>query len=198
MNVLSIDIDALFPCHTYAKHMNYDIDAEDSWDIIYFLEELDKYDIDTNIDKGALFKTIEILEKKCLNSEVVFIDEHDEIVKVMSDRGCKDSIVYNIDYHHDLTYNNDDDKLTIENWVRYAKPMIKDYHWICRPLSDIRVDSPIRYYRTCLEDVIIDNMEKIDLVVICTSHHFTPKKYWNSLPKYLMSHITNIEKNKTI
>lgn len=198
MNILSIDIDALFKCHTYANHMNHDIDAVDSWDLIYFLENTNKYGIDTSIDKQALFKTIEILQKKCLNSEVVFIEEHDEIVKVMSDRGCKDSVVYNIDYHHDLTYNNDDDTLTIENWVRHAKPMIKEYYWVCRPLSDIRVDSPIRYYRNCLEDVIVEKMNNIDLVVICTSHHFTPKKYWNTLPKYLMSYIPYIQNFKEV
>lgn len=200
MNVLSIDIDVFFQCHTYQKHTNYDIEPIDTWNIIEYLEQTNKYKINTEVDKKALFKVSDILMEKCLGAEVVLINEHNEIVDVLEKRGVKDSILYNIDFHHDITYENDDIELTIENWVRHskAKGQIKDYHWICREMSDVRVNSPFKYYKTNLEDVIIENMEHCDLVVICISHHFTPRKYWESIPSFLMSYIFNIENFKEI
>lgn len=185
MNILSIDIDAFVPCHAYAKHMNFDVNAEIAWNII------DTIGIDYSVNKDALSKCMEILEKKCQHAKVRIIGEHDEIIGVMQEFKCKDSTVYNIDYHHDLGYGNDDLELNIENWVRFAKEynLMKDYHWIHRPLSDIRYSSPFYHTRTCLDDLDLNNMNEIDLVVICISHHFTPKKYWDAIPNVLLSNI---------
>ena len=189
-NVLSIDLDSMYNCHTYAPYMNYDIDAEDAWKFIYHLEETKKYKIDTKIDFRAVSKVIEILNNKCSNAVVKIIDEHDEIIGVIENFDCKECNMYNIDYHHDITYGNDDSELNLENWVRHGKArrLIGKYHWICRPLSDIRVDSPFQYNRDILEDVKTELLPEIDLVVLCISHQFTPVKTYKALLNTLLSY----------
>lgn len=183
MNVISIDLDVLVNGHTFAKYMNYDIDPEDSWNCIYYLEQTDKYGIDTKLDYRALGIILDILKIKCNGADVRVIDEHNQIIDVMKELQVKDCDMYNFDAHHDIDYGNDNSELTIENWVLHGKSnkMINEYNWICRPLSDIRCDSPIKYNRSCIYDLDIDLLPNFDLVVICISHHFTPSKYWDKL-----------------
>lgn len=200
-NILSIDCDVFTNCHTYAKHTNYDVSAEDAWNIIYYLEKIG-YGINTNVDEKLLFKAVEILQKKCLNSEVVFIEEHDELVGVMEDRGCKDTSLYNIDAHIDINYGNDNSELNIENFVLHSKQrgLVDKYYWIHNTMSNLGTInlSPFKISKCNLLDVDMDMLPNFDLVVICTSHHFTPRKYWEVLPKYLSSYIKNIEYFKEV
>lgn len=190
-NILSIDLDSMYDCHTYAQYMNYDIDAEDAWKFIYYLEGTKKYGINTKIDFRALSKVIEILDNKCGNALIEIIDEHDEIVGIMEKHNSEESNMFNIDYHHDITYGNDDTELNLENWVRHSKArrLIDNYYWLCRPLSSIEVDSPFQYNRDCLEDVKVDLLPEFDLVVICISHQFTPMNTYKSLLNTLLSYI---------
>lgn len=189
MTVLSIDIDSMFNGHTYHKHTNFNVSPSLSWDIIDMIKSEDNK-IDTEIDRECLNMVANILESKCKKAKFRYIEEHDEIYNIMKEYNCKNSTVYNVDAHLDIDYGNDNNELTIENWVLHCKNehMLNEYHWICRPFSDIHTNVPFKYYRTCYTDVVVDNMKEIDLVVICTSKHFTPKKYWDSLPNILLSY----------
>ncbi|MGL5714323.1 MAG: hypothetical protein ACRCX2_14980 [Paraclostridium sp.] len=186
-NVLSIDCDIAFECDEYAKYMNYDLEPELAWEVVELIAKRKNVNIDINIDA---LKSIIWAFKRCTRAKFRLIEEHDHIIEIMKSYNCQQSTVYNYDHHHDITYGNDDNELNIENWVRFGKKLglIGDYHWINRPMSDIRFESLFKYYRTCLDDVNIDNMNEIDLVVICISKHFTPRKYWDSLPNTLLSY----------
>ena len=182
--VLSIDIDALFNGETFAEYIQHDVDSDDSWSFIRQLNKKDKYGIDINIDEFCLNKVAKILREKCINARVKFIEEHDEILPILDDE--KESAVYNIDFHCDTTYGGDDKEPNIENWVRHGwkRRTIKEYHWICRPMSD-NCQRVLPYTRDNIEDISLDLLPNFDLVVICISRHFTPMEYWNILPKYL-------------
>lgn len=188
MNILSIDVDVFFNGHTFAKHTNFNVSPELNWKLMDMIVTEDR-EVDLEVDFKSLSKVVDIIENKCKNAKVRYITEHDEIIEVMKEFKCKEATMYNCDDHHDLSYDNDDTTLTIENWVRHAKAkrLIKDYHWIHRPLSDMRYQSSFYHTRTCLDDINVDDIEDIDLVVICLSRHFTPKKYWTSIPNLLFS-----------
>lgn len=190
-NVLSIDLDVLFNGHTYADYMNYDIDPVDSWKIIDYLEFTKKYNIDTKLDTRALSIVCDIIKDKGSKAIIRVIEEHDEILGVMNELNIKDCSMINIDAHHDITYGNDDNKPTLENWVAHGKSnkMINDYHWICRPLSDVRVDSTFKYYRDCIYDIDTKLLPEFDLIVVCVSKYFTPIKYWETLKNFLLKQI---------
>lgn len=76
----------------------------------------------------------------------------------------------------------------MENWAKYGKSeeLINEYHWLYHPSSDLRYDSPFYHTRDMVLDVPMDSLPEFDLVVVCLSKHFTPKKYW-----YLQEEIIN-------
>lgn len=189
MNIMSLDCDVLYRGNTYHKYTNFDVSPELAWDIIELCKREDK-DIDTDINKNWLDKVIEVFHKKCSKAKFRFITEHDEIIHVMEEYKVKDATIYNFDAHCDITYDGDDSTLNIENWVRFAKAkgLMKEYHWIYNAGSDLRGTKLFNHYRTYIEDVHVENMNDIDLVVICLSKHFTPKKDWNILPNVLLSY----------
>lgn len=202
MNILTIDCDTFTNCYSYAKHMNHQIDAKDSWKIIDFLESTGKYGINTQVDIRYLSKTIDILKQKCVNADVRLIQEHHEIVGIMEELNCKDAFLYNIDEHFDISYGNDNSELNCENFVLHsrAKRLISNYTWLHTTTSDINCVglSPFKFHMCHLEDIDISLLPAFDLVVVCVSHYFTPMKYWESLPKHLMNEIPKLEYFKEI
>lgn len=185
-NVMSIDCDVFVRGHTYAKYINHDLSAELNWDLIELIKQ-EVTTIDLELDEDYLNKAIELIRLKCTNAKIELITEHDEIVSVMKKHNCRNTTMYNLDAHHDISYLGDNTELNLENWVLHArdKKLIKDYHWINRELSDPCECSTIIHTRTTLTDLDINKINKIDLLVICTSKHFTPKQYWDSIPKLL-------------
>lgn len=186
-NVLSIDCDLMFECDEYSKYTIHSLEPGLAWEVLELISKKKGVNIDINIE---VLKSVARVFDKCKNAKFRLINEHDEIIDIMKEYNCKDATVYNYDHHHDITYGNNDSELSLENWVRHGKKLgiINEYHWVHRPMSDIRVDSPFSFYKTCLNDVKTKNMNEIDLVVICISKHFTPKKYWDSLPNTLLSY----------
>ena len=195
-NILSLDIDLLFEGETFAKYIQHDIDAEDSWNCINLLNNTDKYDIDLNINERALKKMQDIIHRKCKNSKVYIIQEHDEILPILKAEGM-DNTVWNFDFHHDITYGGDDTKCNIENWARhgYAKGYIKEYHWVCRPMSEPCEHNIMPYTKDNLEDITMKVLPMFDVIVICVSHHFTPRHQWNLLPLWLQQQCSKFHLN---
>ena len=172
MNVLSIDLDILFNCNEYAELMNYDISAQQAWKMI------DVLGTTYNYDSKTLNKLVDIIKYKCNTSKVAFILEHDEIIDILRKNNCHEATLINADFHQDVSYNNNDNTLNIENWVSYAKQyhLIDKYHWVSRPLSQSQTQQSFMYSRTDIDDVDLDMIEDIDLLVFCFSRHFTPPK----------------------
>jgi len=186
MNIMSIDIDFLFNGHTYRDYINYDLTPKTAWKVIDIIKQ-EVSEIDTNIDIDTFAKLLEIVKSKCSKAKFRIIDEHNEIVDIMRKYKCKNSTIWNFDAHHDITYGENNDILNLENWVLHAKNerLIDKYVWVHRILSDMCYTSPIDFRRvpvTELEDCMVPEM---DLVVVCISHHFTPKKYWDIIPNTL-------------
>lgn len=189
MKVLSIDIDFLFDCQDYHKLTNFDLTGEQSWEMINALGN--KYEP----HKKYLELLKSILKKNTdKNTKIEIITEHDEIIKTMENNNITESDLFNFDFHHDVTYFEGDSKLTLENWVRYAKSknLVSRYNWIHRELSEYDFKPPFNFDRICVCDLNLNVLPKFDLVVICISKHFTPMEYWESLPKELYNIVKGV------
>lgn len=189
--VASVDIDVFFRGHTYAKYMQHEVSPLLAWDIIEMIKKEDK-NINTKPDIRAINKVIELLKAKCKKDvEIITINEHDEIIDVMDNYDCEGTIMYNFDAHHDCNYGNDNSELNLENWALHSMEngMVRYYNWICRPLSEVECNRSMVYTKTCVYDVNEQGIEDIDLLVICISHHFTPKKYWDTIPELIFKNL---------
>lgn len=175
----------MFNCHEYRELINYDIDPEKSWLMVEALG------IDYDINNHTLDFIIDVINKKCNNSKVKVINEHNEIIDILIEEKLNDVDMYNIDNHHDITYHNDNSKANLENWVIHArnKNLIKNYNWVHTDVSDMCLDSPISFVHACYKDVNLDLIPNFDLVVLCISKHFTPMKYWVYLIDVLLSNM---------
>lgn len=176
-NVLSIDIDFLFKeCADYSEYVDPELTPSQSWQVIRWKSKLKEI----KHDKKSLLYVLGILKNKCKNAEIVSINEHDEIVEILSDRFVIDSRLYNIDNHHDITYDAILSSCNLSNWVTYARNLgyIKDYVWIRQDNSKYPEISQIQYSSGSYKDIGFDRIPDFDLVVICTSKHYTPEQYW--------------------
>lgn len=193
-NVLSIDIDVFFECNEYAEYMFHQLDEDLAWNVISLISQEKNISLKPNV--RALQKVCDLLHSKYKKGVIVeYIEEHDEIVKIMEKHKVKDCNMYNIDFHHDISYGEEDNELNLENWVRHSKSrgQILNYNWLHRELSELNCDSPFFYTRTCLGDLDVNKVEDIDLIVICTSHHFTPKKYQEIIKNILSEELKKLE-----
>lgn len=177
-NVLSIDVDFVFTdMNKYNEKINSDLTPEQSWQVIRWITGQNEF---KPCVKSLNF-ILKIIGQFCKNAIVEQITEHDEIVGVMEKYSCKDVNLWNIDYHHDINYqqllSNDVD---LSNWVTHArhKGIIKNYTWIMQDDSKFPISSPIRYEYSSYKDLKDDMIPNFDLVVICTSKHYTPPQYW--------------------
>lgn len=178
-NCLSIDCDVLFNCETYSDYTLHDLPADLTWEIIELIKEKEDDNIDLEPDQNVLQKLQELI-KLNPDTQIVCINEHDELVDIL--KGSKWNI-YNADFHHDITYEGDDSELNIENWVRHAKRqgLLEQYYWLHRTMSEHPQTRLMSYFIDNIEDVQPTLAPKFDLIVICISRHFTPRKYWNTI-----------------
>lgn len=180
-NVLSIDIDVLFKDHEkFQKYFDTDLTPAQSWQVVKWKNELMNLGLDFEYEEKSLMKLLLLILKKCKKCYVKSIKEHDEIIKVLEQYNVRDCCLYNVDAHHDITYGNEDNDLNLENWVKhgYLKGLIKDYTWICRPDSSCPSTQPIYYGIQLINTFDVNKLPDFDLVVVCTSKHFTPIDYW--------------------
>lgn len=178
-NLLSIDLDVMFNCETYAPYTLHDLPPELAWEIIELIKEKEDDNIDLEPDSATVSVVKELIK---INKEapIIIIDEHDEIIEEMKDGTWN---VYNADFHHDISYEGDDSEVNIENWVRHGKRkgLIKQYCWLHRTMSEHPERTYMKYFIDNIEDIDVSLAPKFDLIVICISRHFTPIKYWEEL-----------------
>lgn len=178
MNILSIDIDFLFTeMKEYHKYINEDVAPSKAWECIKII----KPELTFKPDKKSFAWLLEVLEKKCKNSKDTFlIEEHDQIVGILKELKCEDASMYNIDYHHDLTYTGEISDLNISNWVVHSRHMnlIKEYNWIKQDDSDMCQYRPFKYKQDSWKDIDPDVLPEFDYVIFCVSKHYTPYEQW--------------------
>ena len=191
MKILSIDLDILMKdCLSYQGYIDEELTPLQSWQVIKWKSGKSFYPI----CEDTLKFIKEILYKKCRKSSAYIIDEHDEIVKILSELPEKNNHVTNLDFHHDITYGNGDEELNIENWVQHARKhgYLLDYFWINRDDSEVVPFCPFNYLRSSWKDVNIDQLPEYDVVVFCISHQFTHPCHWElaqELKEYLHNEV---------
>lgn len=177
-NVLTIDIDFIFTdMNKYNDKINSDLTPEQSWQVIRWITGKDEF---KPCSKSLSF-ILKIIGQFCKNAVIEQITEHDEIVGILKKYGCKDTELWNIDYHHDLSYKHVlSDDIDLSNWVIHARHqgLIKNYTWIMQDDSKLPIYSTIKYNFASYKDLKDNVIPRFDLVVICTSKHYTPPQYW--------------------
>ncbi|MGL5098667.1 MAG: hypothetical protein ACRC6B_01320, partial [Fusobacteriaceae bacterium] len=130
-----------------------------------------------------------LFNKSTGKTKAFLIKEHEEILQVLEDENIRDCKMYNIDFHHDITYGNneEDEKLSLENWVMHGRKegLIDEYSWITQDNAIPCVSTPIRHEMISYKDLSINKLPVFDIIVICISKHFTPVKHWNLAYKIL-------------
>lgn len=183
MNILSIDLDILFPCNNYSKQMRYDLDPLEAWDLI------DNIKINHDINIKILDYLYELINKKASNSKVIIGEEHIELYDYMKDNKLYNNNLYNLDFHHDIGYKKSE-CINMENWVYFSKKenFINEYHWGHQEFFDNPKFKTIENYNDFnILDKNIDSYPEFDIIFFSISKHFTPKKYWFPVLNTLLS-----------
>ena len=123
------------------------------------------------------------LEKIFSNTKkenIFFCKNHEDVVKFTYNNNFFDLI--NIDYHHDLGYNNMNQKLYCGNWVKelIKTKKIHKYIWIKNPSSSISPDQQIFISNSLILPNDYEYLEEfinIDKVIICSSFQWIPSFY---------------------
>lgn len=129
-----------------------------------------------------LTKVIKRIDAK----NVYFIKDHDTIVKYLNDNERFN--LWNIDHHHDITYDDENVTLPIINchcgdWVKYLmdRKKIKYYTWISNnnsyePGEEVREN--YKYNQLLLEESNLDKLAlETDKLFICLSPPWVPDYY---------------------
>lgn len=179
--VMSLDIDFFFPeMNTYQKYFDVDLTPNQSWQVVKWKAEKNKKKLTFEPCNFALEYVKKILVDKCKEAKVIGITEHDEILKVLRQNKCENADLYNFDFHEDICYGNEDDEPNLENWIQFARQenLIKRIAWISQDGSRKTGLSTICASTMCWKDCDENMLPDFDLLVVCTSRHFTPPKYW--------------------
>ena len=130
-----------------------------------------------------------------------FIESHENIINYLP----KDEnfSITNIDYHHDVAYNEKDgenliNELSCANWVKYCSDNnypISEYNWINADSSTYPPEHLIQKFIKNIENVNIFNikMHQYDEIIICLSCPWVPPNYQNLFFNWMdiLGHIYN-------
>ena len=183
MNILSVDLDFLFTdMAIIQKYMDVDLKPYQSWKVVEWKSGIKKFEpcSESYIFLSSLL--IKVLKKDTI---ITRVKEHDEIIRIFEENKVKKAKVFNVDYHHDVSYGNTDDELNIENWVMFGKKkgMIDQYNWITQVDAKPCQHSVMKFNSSDWRDINLDKLPKMDMIVLCTSFHFTPREYWGLAKK---------------
>ena len=166
--------------NTYQKYFDVDLTPNQSWQVVKWKAEKNKKKLTFEPCNFALEYVKKILTNKCKVAKVIGIIEHDEILEVLRQNKCENADLYNFDFHEDICYGNEDDEPNLENWIQFARQenLIKRIAWISQDGSRKTGLSTICASTMCWKDCDENMLPDFDLLVVCTSRHFTPPKYW--------------------
>lgn len=191
--ILSIDFDIIM--HSCITLYNDDVEGNDNpIELWGWLEEEYKLE-DYNLLSGDFKTLFEIAKLLNYNKDkpIYFIDEHQEIIDILQERSEYNTDtynIYNIDFHHDIWYDEDspdeildNDEYTCADWVGYLylKKKLKQYTWLKAPNSDL-LEIPIygkNFNFNILRLSDFDKLYKInfDEIYVCLSPQWVPEKY---------------------
>lgn len=192
MNVMTIDFDIILHWSLNIYNNSVGSDEDNISDLLkenpnaYFTPRCDfgLYEYLTSF----LIKCIKILPK----DNIKFIEDHDEVVELFDPtldiiKPTEKFKIYNIDFHHDIAYDEDDIDEAIEeidcgNWIKYLfenYPNFESYIWI-NTSESLDYDDE---YSPLLKKVFTQNInkynldalvKKIDYLYICKSPEWVP------------------------
>ena len=178
MDVLSIDFDIIMaPTIEYYNHMT----PQRSWED---MQQENPYLIAPKMDLEHYNYLICLLNKVIdENTEVYVAFNHKMIVDFL--KNDTDLSIINIDHHHDLSYNPNEEKQNPDcaNWAKYLfeQNKMRNYVWAKNANSQMPIDivvDQIKNYNYVIEDFNnikdrIDNI-KYQKVFICLSPEWVP------------------------
>ena len=182
MNILSIDIDYAFS-PTISLYDDFivgsRIDYEEQQDILSA-----NNCCSPKLNKKKFNKLKKIL-KNFKNTTVVTIEHHHEIINHIF--LFKNLHIQNIDHHHDIFYPDwhELEKLDEGNWVYHLSKTnkLKKYTWFKNSDSEPYCDClDLNFEFRQLVDLSIKHVTKPELIVLCSSPHWT-FDYNNTLMK---------------
>lgn len=173
--ILSIDFDIIMhpSIHLYnelAEHADWDyLQQNPLMQLMY--GDLKLYNQLTNF---LLAQT-----KKMPYNKIHFINSHENILKYLPKD--EEFTLINIDQHHDLSYNNLDQKLSCSNWVKHCfyHYKIKDYIWVHSRTSQFPfgADNQLISESYLFSHYNYQTLEEYDEIIICFSKTWVPPNY---------------------
>ena len=191
--ILSIDFDIIM--HPCIDLYNEDVEGSDEPKELWkWLEEeykLEDYNLLTG-DFNILFEIAKLINYN-KDKPIYFIDEHQEIIDILQERPEYNTDVYkiyNIDFHHDIWYDEDspneilyNDEYTCADWVGYLylKKKLKQYIWLKASNSNL-LETPIYGKNFNFKTLGLTDFDKLyrvdfDEIYFCLSPHWVPEKY---------------------
>ena len=183
-NIVTIDFDIIME-PDINLYNNWVSDEENVNDFIKEYKVLENLKADLYIYEHLtryITKVIQKLEPK----NIYFIESHETIARFT---GTEVFNLWNIDHHHDITYDDDNIILPIINcncgdWVKYLMDFkrIHKYTWIANensidPHED--VDKNYQYEKRTLKEYNLDKLaEQTDALFICRSSTWVPEYYF--------------------
>lgn len=178
MNIVTIDFDIIM--HRSINLYNDLVDDEDTISVI--LQENNEAHFIPNPDLflyNYLTNYVAKCFKKLPKDHIFFIDDHDEVTELFNTKFANDLDkfnIFNIDFHHDIAYDENDFSENIEeadcgNWVKYLFDKypnnFKQYIWI-KAKESLNFDRPMSFSKK----IITYNIDKYNLDALLKSTDF--------------------------
>jgi len=135
-------------------------------------------------DLNIYRKITSYLLKICKNTEIIFIENHDQVLDFLEDDEKYDII--NIDHHHDLGYGEkqinpkEDEDYNCANWVlmTYDKNVLNSYKWIRNNNSILpKEDNRCPYTDQIIDTTTLSELPQPDKIILCYSAQWVPQTY---------------------
>ena len=193
--ILSIDLDIIM--HPCIQQYNDDVEGDDNpidlWIALENEYKLDDYNL-LKYDSNIILEITKLLKyNKDKGKKIYYIQEHQEIVDILQKSPTYQNDqyhIYNIDFHHDLWYQEEDfddilkhNEYTCANWAGYLflKKKLKSFTWLKAPNSD---DLEIKPYGSNIQInyLTLGDFYKLydlnfDEIFFCLSPQWIPPKF---------------------
>jgi hypothetical protein len=142
-------------------------------------------DCDWAIDDDKLLELLNFCYKKFnKDQEIIFVEEHHHVYNLIN----KGDILFNIDDHHDINYNNSV-KFVIENnycqqgnWIfaLIYKKIITKYYWICNESSSYLQNDILELLKDLnvfVKSPYLNTIDKFNFekIIVCKSEQYFHK-----------------------
>lgn len=190
MNIVTIDFDIVM--HRSLGIYNDLVDDEENTvqDILNNNPESGFYPIPDLSLYNYLTNYVAKVAKKLPKNKIIFIDSHEAVANIIDadilNIGDKEFNIFNLDFHHDIAYDEDDKDNRLEeydcgNWVKYLfdhYQNFKEYIWIKTKESTDYDGKNNFVYKTRNYDITKYNLDALvkstDVLFLCKSEPWVP------------------------